>query len=167
MIVREAGPGDAEQLIAHVQRLTDEPDIDIPLAPGEFRVTVEEERELLRDYAHSDNSLFLVAEVESGIVGVLNCDGGKRMAVRHCVNLGMSVAREWRNRGVGTALLVRALGWAESTGVVERVELAVYARNAAAIHLYEKFGFEIEGRRRKTIFQSGQYIDDVLMARLL
>ena len=42
--IREARPADAEQLIAHIQGLIEEPDMNIPLAPGEFNVTVEQER---------------------------------------------------------------------------------------------------------------------------
>jgi GNAT superfamily N-acetyltransferase len=114
MIIREATPDDAEQMIAHVQRLASEPESNIPLMPGEFQVTVDEERNLLEKYAAADNSVFLVAEDNGRIVGVLNCNGGKRQAARHSVVLGMSVAREWRNRGVGGKLLSSAIEWANS-----------------------------------------------------
>jgi len=165
--IREAEPSDAEQLIAHVQRLADETDINVPLAPGEFNLTVDEEREILAGYAGSRNSLFLVAELESQIVGALTCKGGTRQATRHSVTLGVSIRKGERGKRIGTALVARAIEWAKSTGVVTRIELKVLAGNRIATHLYEKFGFQIEGRRQRAIYHNGEYADDLIMALLL
>jgi RimJ/RimL family protein N-acetyltransferase len=165
--IREAQPSDAEQLIAYVQRLAEEPDVDVPLAPGEFNLTIEEEERILADRMASDNSIMLVAEVGGQIIGQLGCRGAQRKAVRHAVTLGMSVGRGWRNQGIGTALMARAIEWARNSGIVTRIEVKVYVRNEMAIHLYEKFGFQIEGRRRAPICHAGEYVDDYIMALLL
>jgi RimJ/RimL family protein N-acetyltransferase len=165
--IREAQPSDAKQLIAYVQRLAEEPDVDIPLAPGEFNLTVEEEKQILADRMASDNSIMLVAEVGGQIVGQLGCKGGKRKATRHVVTLGMSVHRGWRNQGIGSALMARAIEWAKSTRLVTRIELNVFVRNEMAIHLYEKFGFQVEGRRRRAVYLDGEFVDDYIMALLL
>ncbi|MGH8626479.1 MAG: GNAT family N-acetyltransferase [Gammaproteobacteria bacterium] len=98
------------------------------------------------EFAESDNSIVLVADAEEQVIGILECKGGTREAMRHVTSLSMSVRKEWRNSGVGSALLARAIEWAKATGTVKRIELFVYARNTAAIHLYRKFGFEEEGR---------------------
>ena len=79
----------------------------------------------------------------------------------------MSVARDWRGKGVGQVLMAEALYWARERSALKRIELKVYVRNAAAVHIYEKFGFEVEGRRRKIVFQDGVYLDDYVMALLL
>jgi RimJ/RimL family protein N-acetyltransferase len=81
--------------------------------------------------------------------------------------LGISVRQGWRNQGVGSKLLAQAIEWVRQSGVITRIELYVYARNQAAIHLYEKFGFEVEGRRRRALYQNGEYLDDWVMALLL
>ncbi|MBL8192483.1 MAG: GNAT family N-acetyltransferase, partial [Blastocatellia bacterium] len=47
-----------------------------------------------------------------------------------------------------------------------RLELEVYCDNDAAIALYKKFGFEIEGRLVKFSFREGEYVDAFFMARL-
>lgn len=167
MTIRNASPNDAEHLITHVQRMANEPNCMIPLAPGEFQFTVEQEEDLLSIYAGADNSAFFVAEVEGIIVGVLNCDGGKRQATRHSASFGMSVAPEWRNKGIGTGLISHLFEWATATGIIHRLELEVYAHNAPAIHLYRKFSFVEEGQRQRAYFQHGQWINSVLMARLL
>jgi RimJ/RimL family protein N-acetyltransferase len=60
--------------------------------------------------------------------------------------IGMAVAREWRGRGVGSALLAAAIEWAHDRGL-HKLSLGVFAHNTAAIELYRKFGFVEEGRR--------------------
>jgi len=165
--IREALPADSQQLITYIQRLCAEPDANIALSPGEFNLTVEAEQEILADYAAADNSIYLVAEIGDEIVGQLQCKGGTRQATRHAATLGMSVDRDWRHRGIGDQLLARAVQWARETLAVSRLELYVFARNETAIHLYTKHGFVIEGRRRRSIYRSGQYLDDLIMALLL
>ncbi len=48
-IIREATPDDAAQLIGRLHRLAEEPGINITLGPGEFDMTVEQEREWLKE----------------------------------------------------------------------------------------------------------------------
>ena len=47
-----------------------------------------------------------------------------------------------------------------------RLELTVYTDNAAALALYRKFGFEIEGTLKAYAFRDGRFIDAYTMARL-
>jgi putative acetyltransferase len=61
----------------------------------------------------------------------------------------------------------RLVEWAKANPVVTRVELFVFVRNEPAIHLYETFGFAVEGRRRKAIYRNGEYHDDLIMALLV
>jgi RimJ/RimL family protein N-acetyltransferase len=63
--------------------------------------------------------------------------------------------------------MAHAIEWARGTGFVSRIELCVFERNETAIHLYRKYGFKIEGWRRKAIFRDGEYLDDLMMALLL
>ncbi len=167
VLVREANVSDAEQLITFVNALTDESGIHIALSPGEFNLSVDEERVILEDYASSENSIYLLAELKGEIIANLNCRGGSRKATKHAVTLGMSVSKAWRNRGVGSILLQHAIDWARENPFVSRIELNVFVENTAAIHLYSKFGFQIEGLRRKSIFRDGKYHDDYLMALIV
>ena len=140
----------------------------IPLTPDEFDTSEDEERELLRQYQETPTWRFLLAVDAAGaIVGEANLRGSRRRALQHSVELGLSVKQGWRDRGVGTALIRALIDWARATGIVTRIELRVYARNARAIHVYEKLGFEREGCRRRAIFQDGEYQDDLFMALLL
>ena len=165
--VREAVPDDAPTLLAHVHRLCDEPGVCITLARDEFTMTENEERRFVADIAAADNSVFLVAEAGGKLVGLLVAQGGKRRAMRHEAVLALSVAAEWRGRGVGTALMARCVDWARSTGIVTRLELKVFTRNATAIRLYERLGFTTEGVCLRAVFRDGRYEDNLLMSLLL
>lgn len=167
VIIREAAPTDAAQIIAYMNRLSEEPNSNIVVEAGEFNHTVESEAAILADFAASENSVFLVAESDGKIVGLLNCRGGIRRSIRHAAILGISVDRDWRGQGVGGQLMARVIEWARSTGIIKRIELAVFERNQVAVQLYQKFGFEIEGKRRKAIFRDGEYLDGLMMALLL
>jgi putative acetyltransferase len=165
--VREATPGDAAVLLEHLKELAVEPGINIPLALDEITRTVEQEKAMLTDFSESPHAIMLVAEAERKLVGELSLKAiSPRRAVRHVATLGMSVKAAWRRKGVGRALIAAALEWAPSAGI-KRVELYVYARNAPAIALYEKFGFEVEGRRKAFIREGDAYLDDLVMARIL
>lgn len=165
--IREAVPADAEQIIDLVQKMSAEPDVDIALAPDEPYHTIEAEQTILAEFAASENSIYLVAEAGDRIIGFINCKGGKRKATRHVTLLSISLDEAWRNQGVGSRLMAHAVVWARNTGSVHRIELLVFARNEMAIHLYQKFGFVMEGRRRRAVFSNGEYLDDLIMALLL
>ena len=82
-------------------------------------------------------------------------------------DLGMAVVREWRGRGVGSALLAAAIESARARGL-HKVSLEVFAHNGAATALYRKFGFVEEGRRVKQYRrQSGELWDAIEMGLLL
>jgi L-phenylalanine/L-methionine N-acetyltransferase len=86
---------------------------------------------------------------------------------RHAGELGMSVRDDWHGRGVGTALLAAALDLADNWINYTRLELTVYTDNAAALALYRKFGFEIEGTLMSYAFRGGRFIDAYTMARIV
>ncbi len=165
--IRPATEHDAKQIITFVQALAAEPDNNILHEPGTFNPTVEWERDFLRGMAASDNSVFLVAVEDGKIIGNVNASGGKRPAVRHVASIGIAVAQTHRGKGVGTALMQTVIDWAAGTGMIKRLELEVFACNMGAIRLYERFGFVVEGRKRGAIFKSGEYLDDLVMGKLL
>lgn len=163
-LIREARPEDAEALLTFLRERLAEPEIVGPLTPTEFTVTLDEERALIEWYAETDNSVVLLGLIDDKIVGELNLKGGRLAAMRHSAFLGMSVSKEWRGIGIGQRLLAHSVAWARVNPVLTRIELGVYASNAAAFHIYKKAGFEVEGLRRRKFLHGGQYYDDYCMA---
>ncbi|MDQ8201293.1 GNAT family protein [Pelagicoccus enzymogenes] len=88
-----------------------------------------------------------------------------REGITHVGHLGMGVTLAHRNKKIGTELMDRALTDAFHKGL-ERIELDVMASNDRAIALYQKFGFQKEGRRRKARFVDGTYEDIITMGLL-
>ena len=85
---------------------------------------------------------------------------------RHAMFLGISVAVEAQRQGVGQALMTALMDYADNWAQVLRLELNVYADNAAAIRLYERCGFSLEGRMSAYALRDGVYVDSLAMARL-
>jgi putative acetyltransferase len=110
----------------------------------------------------------LVACVEDEVVGSLGLHTTPtRWRMRHVGSIGMAVRDDWQGRGVGTELMEAALDLADNWLDLTRIELRVYTDNAAAIALYEKFGFEVEGTHRRLAFRNGEYVDGYSMARVI
>ena len=173
VIIREARPEDAEQLIVHITAIANDPTSEILLWPGEFRLTLDEERKWIESNLKADHSTVLVAEVADAgqagtkIVGVLSCAGGEHLGNHHTTTLGITIHKNWRNQGIGRKLMEQVIAWAKSTGVIKRIQLGVTSSNSPAIHLYEELGFEKEGLRRRGMFKNGQFYDTWLMGLLI
>ncbi|HEY2326640.1 MAG TPA: GNAT family N-acetyltransferase [Gaiellaceae bacterium] len=108
-----------------------------------------------------DNSL--VAEAEGKIVGSIHA----ALSRHGYAEIGMAVAREWRGKGVGSALLSAAEEFARQNGA-HKLSLDVFAHNERAIALYTKHGFVVEGRRVKHYRRkNGELFDSLEMGKLL
>jgi RimJ/RimL family protein N-acetyltransferase len=161
-VIRKAVPDDAEQIVAHFTRIVHEPHNGILTAPEDTQRTVEERRNAIETLA--DNSLIVVAEAAGQIIGFVTCHGGNRAATRYASGIGISVDVEWRDKGVGTALMRHAVEWARQHPTLQRLELEVFEENARALHVYQKLGFAIEGLKRRAYFKDGAFVNAYMMA---
>ena len=109
------------------------------------------------------NVIRLIAINDSKVVGWCHIKPDRLEGFTHAGWLGMGVLKEYRGQGIGSALLYQSLAEARNRGL-ERVELSVFASNLTAIHLYEKFRFETEGRKKKARKLDGRYDDLIIMA---
>ncbi len=101
----------------------------------------------------------IVAVAGDQLVGLIHVE-----ASRHGFGeFGMLVDREWRGRGVGSALIQAAIGWARVQGL-HKLCLEVFPQNVAAIALYRKCGFVAEGHRVKHYRRAnGELWDSLIM----
>jgi len=121
-------------------------------------------RKRIEDWAPTD--YLLVAEVDGRVVGNLGLHAvSASPRRRHAGTLGMGVHDAWQRRGVGTALLSAGLDLADNWIGYSRLELSVYTDNDAAVALYKRFGFEVEGTARRYALRGGAFVDAFMMAR--
>jgi ribosomal protein S18 acetylase RimI-like enzyme len=106
----------------------------------------------------------LVANDDGEVVGSLLLgpwtDLESSRHVREVKGLAVDPAR--RGEGIGAALLDAAIVRVRERGA-RRLVLRVLSGNAAARHLYESRGFEVEGARREAFLLEGAYVDDLMM----
>jgi L-phenylalanine/L-methionine N-acetyltransferase len=156
--IRPVRPDDADAINA-IRR---EPGV-IETTLGTPSERIEVNREFIEALGDADH--YLVAEVDGRLAGFASLREGKNRQ-RHTARLGIIVGREFQGRGIGRALMRALVDIADNYLKLVRVELDVVADNARAIKLYESFGFEVEGRKRKDAIRDGEYVDCLLMARI-
>jgi RimJ/RimL family protein N-acetyltransferase len=159
--VRRATPHDAHALVELGESVGREEGRWI-LGTGPWRAPADERRYLRTTEHHPDAAVF-VAEDGRSIVGRLSLSRDPHPASRHVADLGLMVAASHRRRGVGTLLLHQAVAWARETGI-RKLELHVFPWNEPALGLYESFGFEREGYRRRHYERGPELVDAILMA---
>lgn len=115
------------------------------------------------DEDHEGNVNFVI-EANGVTVGFVSLFGFDTFA-RHA-EVGISLVREARGSGIGTAAILQLVEFAFVRRNLQRIHLQAIASNVAAIRAYEKAGFVIEGRQRQHAWVRGTYEDIVLMGLL-
>jgi RimJ/RimL family protein N-acetyltransferase len=159
--IRRAQPGDAPGLVALAEAVGREEGRWI-LATDSWRSIADERRFLRSVQTHPDAAVFL-AEDDGLVVARLSLSRDPHPASRHVADLGLMVAANHRRRGIGKSLLAEAVSWARAVGV-SKLELHVFTWNEPALRLYESFGFEREGYRKRHFVRDGEFVDAILMA---
>jgi ribosomal protein S18 acetylase RimI-like enzyme len=119
----------------------------------------------LRPHDDSTNGIFGAFGDKDRLIGMLGFSREKRLKRAHIGSLwSMYVLPENRGRGVGSALLDRALSYAQCLGNLRQIVLSVTTNNLAACSLYKSRGFERFGLERDALFIDGTYFDEEHLA---
>jgi putative acetyltransferase len=119
----------------------------------------------VRDSVANDAVQFVALDGQR-VVGWADIFPAWAHTIAHRGTLGMGVHPDYRQRGLGEALLRACIGKAKSKGLT-RIELETRADNAASIALYQKVGFVHEAVKRNAMCFDGEYFDSVQMSMLV
>jgi RimJ/RimL family protein N-acetyltransferase len=161
--IRVASTLDAVNLLKTIKSYVGESPY-IPKLQEEFRLTLEEAKKWIRSLDEQANSLLLVAVYENEIIANVDLTGNQRKVMKHTAVIGMGMAKEWQNVGLGTALLFAIIEWAKKNPILELIWLQVYRDNQLGRNLYDKMGFIQNGIIKGFFKQDGQYFDNLTMS---
>ena len=109
-----------------------------------------------------DGAVLYLAHAGGDVVGAVHAFLGGGV-----VDLGMFVVDGFRGAGIGSALLEAVIGWARRQNA-HKISLAAWPTNHPAIGLYARYGFRVEGtRRRHYRRRNGALWDSVVMGLVL
>ncbi|THC44851.1 GNAT family N-acetyltransferase [Massilia sp. Mn16-1_5] len=153
--VRRLGPADAAQYRA--LRLA-----GLRAFPHAFRPAVEEALEQPLSWA--EKRLATKGEYWFGafdgieLVGAICLRTQDGVKIRHSASLNALVVDPERQReGIGAALVAHLIDFARSLDYIRQITLTVIDGNAAAIGLYERFGFRQFGLEPDAVLHDGAY----------
>jgi ribosomal protein S18 acetylase RimI-like enzyme len=111
------------------------------------------------------NDPFFVAVDADRVVGFATVFSSDIPAQRHVAKLGMGLLPEYREKGLGTKLMTAVLKL--SRRKFDFMYLDVVGKNRRARKLYEKMGFQLCARLKKTVKLPGGFDDTLVMQKQL
>ncbi|MFQ3319182.1 MAG: L-amino acid N-acyltransferase YncA [Natronomonas sp.] len=126
---------------------------------------VESENVLLR---HNDlqKRVFFVATVHGDVVGWVHINAPELEKLEHTAELTLGVINEYRGHGIGTKLLDHGVDWALDNDF-EKLYNSIPSTNEDAIEFLSNRGWETEAVRKKHYKIDDEYVDEVMMAKML
>lgn len=159
--IQEAEVSDAEEILELLKKIGSESNFLIMDKNG-LNKTIEEEKEILKKAKESLTTKFFVGKVDGKIIADCGIQGHKSPKTKHNVDLGISVLKEFWNKGVGKLMLEHTINYARITAEIKNIFLEVRKDNENAIKLYESFGFKQVGTMPKKINIDGKYYDELV-----
>ena len=125
----------------------------------------DEEEELIKEKIinRGKNQYWYVAEENGKVIGLGILMNHGNLRKKHVGVITLMVNSDYQNKGIG--LMDKLINLSESLNII-RLELCVFRDNYKAINLYKKFGFKEEGIKVKSALKNGEYIDEIMMARI-
>ncbi|MGV3080148.1 N-acetyltransferase family protein [Streptococcus sp. 32226D021BW] len=163
----EAEPTDAVAFIDFMNQVARESDYLVMDESG-FRFSSEEMERIFEAGIENPGELCLLAKVGSEVIGAISVKSSRQFRISHIGNIFIAIKKDYWGHGLGTILLDEVIEWAQEMDVLKRLELTVQVRNQAAVHLYQKLGFTIEGTQvRGARTDEGEWLDLYYMGRLI
>lgn len=118
------------------------------------------------EYWYAPQHETFIAEEDGEAVGTYYLRANQQGGGSHVANCGYMTAAWAAGRGVASAMCAHSLNRARERGFRGMQFNIVVSTNEAAVHLWQKFGFEIVGRLPEVFHHPKQgYVDALVMYR--
>lgn len=132
----------------------------------ERKTTDNQQKVFLEKLASDASSTIVLAEVDCrivGFIGIINEGPNKKKFSRY---VAMGLLKDFHGKKIGSLLMESCVEFCRKQNV-KRIELTVVKDNQKAISLYKKFGFEIEGIKKNSLYINDTFVDEYFMARTI
>lgn len=112
-------------------------------------------------YAHNkDNHPLIVAEIEGEVAGYASLSSYReKEAYKSTVELSVYVSKDFRQRGVATALMQEIIRMAKEDKSIRTIVSVITSENSVSEKLHDKMGFTFCGTIHQVGEKFGRYLD--------
>ena len=140
--IERATPADASALLDFLKLVGSETD-NLTFGAEGLPFSVESEEQFLRSIEHSTDEFMFVAKDNNRVVANASLSRLPRR-MQHRGDFSVAVLKKYWNQGIGSQLLQEIISIAKEHNFTT-IDLQVRSDNLPAIHVYEKYGFQIIG----------------------
>lgn len=155
----------AQKIVSFLNSAGGESDF-LTFGVNEFPLSIQEEELSIQESLKSNRTLMLVGKIDQEIVSQLYLDRTYNTRTSHIGEVAVSVKKELWGNSIGTHMMLTSISWARENGIT-KLHLYVRVDNDAAINLYKKLGFVIEGQISRAVKVNGHYHDNYIMGLVL
>lgn len=162
-LIREVTTNDAEALITYSKIIGGETNY-LTFGKDGIPIDAETETKLLQSYAKdSQKAMWCAVNPQNEIIALCNFDVETNQRMAHRATFGISVQKQYWHQGIATALMRQIMTHAATLPHISIITLEVICENIHAIHLYERFRFQISGCMHQYFLIDGTYYDAYIM----
>jgi UDP-4-amino-4,6-dideoxy-N-acetyl-beta-L-altrosamine N-acetyltransferase len=145
---------------AHVRTLRNQEDVRKYMYTS-HEITVSEHESWLTSLKGNNRQAVFVALSNGQAIGIVSLNAIN--AVQKTADWAFYLDTETQGKGLGSIVEFWMLDYAFNEAGIEKLNCEVLETNPVVIKMHQKFGFEIEGVRRKNILKDGNRIDVILL----
>lgn len=128
-------------------------------------ISSEQQKKWFQSVSLDQTRLYMAIEDKKGnFLGLVRSDEWDRL--NRSVRIGVDIVPKYRGKGFATEAYELFIPFLFDQQNMNRIWLLVADFNSAAIHLYEKLGFEQEGIQTDALYRDNRYCDYVMMSLL-
>lgn len=162
----EASREETSALLEFLNTVTEETDFILHTVSNQL--SLPEMETFIENTLITKNCICLIAKLKNKVIGLITIISQSDIEIEHIGDLFIAVQKDYWGYGIGHILMEEAIEWASDNDITRRLELSVQGRNERAIHLYQKFSFEIDGLQTRGIKrENGEFLDIYRMSKLI